>query len=256
MGELFLKMGIGGHRKRVSELLMTNAKILPSAQQLELFGTNGMLALIHDAIGHLITPVHSLPAVLPALMQIVSSLVDQQTVLKEMLSIQKDAVLVRFVANRLEGMPSLSHSVLDRDLRFVSVNKSYQRLFEFSPAQFHKRPLNELVHSEDIPRFNKVIRLLLSGGGHACELIEWRATGSGRFVLTKDSFWGIGSNRVRGPEYISTVSERLTDEDEASTLVEGAIFRTRDGFRKQGTTCRRPTLVAPLGKQDDSESNT
>ena len=185
-----------------------------------------MLALIHDAVGHLVRPIGGLKKTVPVLEQIANSLAEQQTLLKEMLSIQKNAALVRFVANRLKEVPPLSHAVLNRDLHFVSANKSYSRLFDFSEAQFQKKSLADLLHPGDIPRFRKIIRVLLNGGG-TCEVVEWRATGSGRYVLAKDTLWGIGSDRVRGPEYIATVSEKIADQDEAASLVECARSRNR-----------------------------
>ncbi len=220
-------MGGGVHTKSILQLAREQAETLPSPEALERFGTYNMLALIYDAIGHLVTPVHRLPKVIPALEQIVSSLAEQQGLLKEMLSIQKDAALVRLVADRLERVPSLSHSVLNRDLRFVSVNKPYAHLFEFSPTQLQNMSLIELLHPKDISRFNKITRVLLKGRAGTCELIQWRATGSGRFVLTKDTLWGIGSDRAGGPEYISTVSEKIADQDEAAKLAENAKWRTR-----------------------------
>jgi hypothetical protein len=135
---------------------------------------------------------------------------------------------VHFVANKLEGAPSLSHSVLDRNLCFVSVDKSYAHLFQFSPTHFYNMSLIEHLHPKDISRFKKVVKVLLKGSVSACELIQRRATGSGRFVLSKDTLWGIGSNGVCGPEYISTVSERIVGQNEAAMLVEGARLRNRN----------------------------
>ena len=149
---------------------------------------------------------------------------------------------MRFVANRLKEVPPLSHAVLTRDLHFVSANKSYSRLFDFSEAQFQKMSLADLLHPGDIPRFRKIIRVLLNGGG-TCEVVEWRVTGSGHYVLAKDTLWGIGSDRVRGPQYIATVSEKIADQDEAARLVECARSRNR------GRSCRisgQPIRVACL----------
>lgn len=218
---------MGDQTKAIAQIARERAEILPSPEKLEQFGTLNMLALIHDAICHLVTPVNRLPKVQPALDRIVNSLTEQEALLRKILNIQKDAALMRFVAHKLEGVPSLSHSVLNRDLRFVSVNRSYAHLFEFSPTRLRGMSLNELVHTKDIPRFNKITKVLLRGTVSTCELIGWRATGSGRFVLTKDTLWGIGSDRVGCPEYISTVSEKISDEDEAAMLVEGAKLRNR-----------------------------
>src|ERR1700733_4829830 len=100
-------MGGGVHTKSILQLAREQAETLPSPEALERFGTYNMLALIYDAIGNLVTPVHRLPKVIPALEQIVNSLAEQQGLLKEMLGIQKDAALVRLVADRLERVPSL-----------------------------------------------------------------------------------------------------------------------------------------------------
>jgi hypothetical protein len=185
--------------------------LLPSAEQLEEFGTNGLLALIHDAIGHLVTPINRLPKALPLLNQIVVSLAAQQLILKEMLDLQKGFALDRFAAGELKEIPSLSHSVVKRDLRFVSVSQSYARLFHFKLIQLKSMSLNELLHPDDVPRFHKHVRLLLNGKARSCELIQWRATGNGRFVLSRDTLWAVGTGPSQGPEYIATVSERIPD---------------------------------------------
>lgn len=213
-------------RKSIMQLAREEAETLPSPEALERFGTYNMLALIHDAVGHLVSPVGRLQKTVPVLEQIANSLAEQQTLLKEMLSIQKNAALVRVVTDRLKGVPPLSHAVLTRDLRFVSANKSYSRLFDFSEAQFQRMSLGDLLHPADIHRFHKIIRVLLNGGG-TCEVVEWRVTGSGHYVLAKDTLWGIGSDPVRGPEYIATVSEKVADQDEAASLVERAKSRDR-----------------------------
>lgn len=226
-------MGTGGHifrrkaelssegqlTKSIMQLAREKAENLPSREALEQFGTYNMLALIHDAVGHLVSPIARLQKTTPVLEQIANSLAEQQTLLKEMLSIQKNGALVRFVASRLKEIPPLSYAVLSRDMHFVSANKSYSRLFDFSESQFQKMSLADLVHPEDIARFRKITRVLLNGVG-TCEVVEWRVTGSGQYVLAKDTLWGIGSDRVRGPEYIATVSEKIADQDEAATLVE------------------------------------
>ena len=200
---------------------------LPSSEELDRLGTNGMLALIHDAVGHLITPVHSLPKVMPVLEQVADALIEQQLLLKQILTLRKDPVLEHFAAHKLEEFPSLSHSVLKRDLRFVSVSESYCHLFQFSPVQFQRMSLEQLLHPADIPRFSKIAKLLLNGKIDSCELVEWRATGNRSFVLTKDTLWGIGRDQVRGPQYIATVSEQIADQDEAAMLVERAKLRNR-----------------------------
>jgi PAS domain-containing protein len=218
--------GEGQAAKSIMQLARQNAEILPSQEALERFGTYNMLSLIHDAVGHLVNPIGRLQKTVPVLEQIANSLAEQQKLLKEMLSVQKNAALVRFVADRLKEVPPLSHAVLNRDLRFVSANKSYARLFDFSEAQFQKMSLGDLLHPGDIPRFRRIIRVLLNGAG-TCEVVEWRVTGSGRYVLAKDTLWGIGSDHARGPEYIATVSEKIADQDEAERLVECARSRNR-----------------------------
>ena len=201
--------------------------LLPSAQQLEQFGTNGLLALIYDAIGHLITPINRLPKALPLLDEIVVSLAEQQLTLKEMLVLQKGSALQRFAAGELKEIPSLSHSVVKRDLRFVSISESYARLFNFKPVQLKRMSLNELLHPDDVPRFHKEVRLLLNGKVSSCELIEWRATRNGRFVLSRDTLWAVGARPSRGPEYIATVSERILDFDERYEKPDSANLRSR-----------------------------
>ena len=217
---------MGTIQKSIMQLTREKAEILPSTEALERYGTYSMLALIHDAVGHLVSPIGRLQKTVPVLEQIANSLTEQQTLLKEMLSIQKDAALMRFVGDRLKAIPSLSHAVLNRDLGFVSANKSYSRLFEFSEAQFQKKSLTDFLHPQEIPRFHKITKALLNGYA-TCELIQWRATGTGHYLLAKDTLWGIGSGRVGGPEYIATVSEKITDQSEAATLVECARSRNR-----------------------------
>jgi PAS domain-containing protein len=212
--------------KSIMQLAREKAEILPTPEALERFGTYNMLALIHDAVGHLVSPIGRLQKTVPVLEQIANSLLEQQTLLKEMLSVQKNAALVYFVANRLREVPPLPHAVLNRDLYFVSANESYSRLFNYSEAQLKKMSIDNLLHPGDLPRFRKIIRVLLSGIG-TCEVVEWRVTGSGHYVLAKDTLWGIGSDGVRGPEYIATVSEKIADQDEAAKLVECAKSRNR-----------------------------
>ena len=211
----------GQATKGIMQLAREKAEILPSPEALERFGACNMLALIHDAVGHLVSPIGRLQKTVPVLEQIANSLAEQQTLLKEMLSIQKNTGLVRFVANRLEEALQLSHAILSPDMNFVSTNKSYSRLFDFSEAQFQKMSLADLVHPGDIPRFRKIVRVLSNGVG-TCEVVEWRVTGSGHYVLAKDTLWGIGSDRVRGPEFIATVSEKIADQDDAARLAECA----------------------------------
>jgi len=208
------------------QLAREKAEALPSPEAIERFGTYNMLALIHDAVGHLVNPIGRLQKTVPVLERIANSLVEQQTLLKEMLSIQKNAALVHFVTSRLKEAPPLSHAVLNRDLYFVSANRSYSRLFDFSEAQFQKMSLAELLHPGDLARFRKIIRVLLNGGG-TCEMVEWRVTGNGHYVLAKDTLWGIGSDRVRGPEYIATVSEKIADQEGAARLIESAKSHNR-----------------------------
>ncbi len=207
---------------------------LPSSEELDRLGTNGMLALIHDAIAHLITPVNNLPKVMPVIEQVADALIQQQVLLKELLTVRQDPVLERFAVHKLEEVPSLSHSVLKRDLRFVSVSESYCYLFAFSPIQFQSIALNNLIHPADIPRFSKMVKLLLAGRVESCELVQWRVTGSHRFVLTKDTLWGIAGHQVRGPQYIATVSQILADQDEAAMLVGNAKLRSRGPGDQQG----------------------
>ncbi len=198
---------------------------LPSYEQLDQFGTMGMLALIHDAIGHVVTPIHKLPEVIPILERMADALINQQGILEEVLAAQGHAVLEGFAARRFGGVSSLPHSVLKRDLRFVSVSESYCDLFGFSLAQLEGLSLNDLLHPADIRRFSKVVRPLLAGMAESCELVEWRATGSHRFVLTKDTLWGIGRCQGHRPQYIATVSEKLADGDDVAMLVKNAKFR-------------------------------
>ncbi|MGB8413906.1 MAG: PAS domain-containing protein [Candidatus Binatus sp.] len=212
-------------KKRRHSRALTN--LLPSPEELDKIGTKGLLALIHDAIGHLITPVNKLPGVMPVIEQVAETLIQQQVVLKEMLAARKDAGLDRFAARRLEEAPSLSHSVLKRDLRFVSVSESYCDLFEFSPTQFQSMSFNDLLHPADMPRFHKIVKLLLAGTVESAELVEWRATGTRRFVLTKDTLWGVRISQFGRPQYIATVSEKLASQDEAAMPVEGAKVRIR-----------------------------
>lgn len=216
----------GQTTKGIMQLAREKAEILPSTEALERFGACNMLALIHDAVGHLVSPIGRLQKTVPVLEQIANSLAEQQTLLKEMLSIQKNAALMQFVASELEEVPQLSQAVLSRDMNFVSANKSYSRLFDFSEAQFQKMSLADLVHPGDIPRFREIINALSNGVG-TCEVVEWRVTGSGQYVLAKDTLWGIGLDPDRGPEFIATVSEKIADQDDAANLAECARSHNR-----------------------------
>jgi len=93
--------------KSILQLAREHAETLPSPEALERFGTYNMLSLIHDAVGHLVNPIGRLQKTVPVLEQIANSLTEQQALLKEMLSVQKDAALMRFVSNRLKDVPPL-----------------------------------------------------------------------------------------------------------------------------------------------------
>jgi hypothetical protein len=111
--------------RRLRRSIASMTDRLPSSKELDRFGTNGMLALIHDAIGHLITQVSSVPKVMPVLQQVAEALLKQQAFLEEVLAVRRDAVLDHFAAGKVEEMFSLSHSVIGRDLRFVSASEPY-----------------------------------------------------------------------------------------------------------------------------------
>ena len=189
--------------------ILGTRETLPSEQELVRFDTNALLALLHDAVGHLITPVHSLPKTIPILQQIAGTLARQQLLLEEVLKVRRDGELMRFAARKPNAASSLSYSVLKRDLRFVSVSNSYCLLFNLKRTQFLQRSLGDLVHPTDVPRFSRIVRILLSGKAVSGELVEWRATGSGDFVLIKDTMWAIDTDQRGGPEYIVNVSERI-----------------------------------------------
>jgi hypothetical protein len=189
--------------------ILSTRETLPSDEELARFDTNALLALLHDAVGHLITPVHSLPKTIPILQQIAGTLARQQLLLEEVLKLRRDEELARFAARKLNSAPSLSYSVLKRDLHFLSVSNSYCLLFNLKRGQFRQTSLGDLVHPTDIPRFSRIVRILLSGKEVSGELVEWRVTGSGGFVLIKDTMWAIDTDQPGGPEYIVNVSERI-----------------------------------------------
>lgn len=88
---------------------------LPSSEELDRFGTNGLLALIHDAVGHLITPIHSVSKAVPILKQIADTLIQERALLEEVLTARKDGpvtALGHLGARKLEGVPSLPHETL------------------------------------------------------------------------------------------------------------------------------------------------
>jgi PAS domain-containing protein len=129
-------------------------------------------------------------------------------------------VLALKATDKLDSVSSLSHSVLNRRLRFVSANESYEHMFAYSCTQLKGLALLEVVHASDVPHLSKVTKLLLKGTIASCEVIEWRATGTGRFVLTRDTLWGIGSSGVRGPDFISMVSEKVVEQTKSATFVK------------------------------------
>src|ERR1700675_4067272 len=91
--------------KSILQLAREHAETLPSPEALGGLGTYNMLFFFHDAGGHLVKPIGRLQKTVPVLEQIANSLAEQQTLLKEMLSIQKNSALVRFVSNRLKEVP-------------------------------------------------------------------------------------------------------------------------------------------------------
>ena len=189
--------------------ILGTRETLPSDQELVRFDTNALLALLHDAVGHLITPVHSLPKTIPILQEIAGTLARQQLLLEEVLKVRRDEESARFAAGKLNAAPSLSYSVLKRNLHFVSVSKPYCLLFNLTQDQFCQTSLGDLVHPTDLPRFSRIVKVLLSGKEVSGELVEWRATGNGDFVLIRDTMWAIDTDQRGGPEYILNVSERI-----------------------------------------------
>ena len=152
-------------------------------------------------------------------------LAQQQHLLKRALTIRGGERIEPCAAYEFEGPASVRHSVLQRDLRFLSVSQSYSELFEFSQLEFESLSLNELLHPLDRPQFYKQVTPLLDGSVPSCELVEWRVTGSHRFVLSRDTIWAIGADQAGAPPpYIASVSERVTDKD-----VAGALARAMKG---------------------------
>lgn len=198
-----------GHSDSVPRQILGATETLPSEGELARFDTNALLALLHDAVGHLITPVHSLPKTIPILQQIAGTLARQQLLLEEVLKVRRDEELACFATRKFNAEPSLPYSVFKRDLHFVSVSNSYCLLFNLKRGQFRQASLGDLVHPKDVPRFSRIVRILLSGKETSRELVEWRVTGSGGFVLIKDRMWAIDTDQRGGPEYIVNVSERI-----------------------------------------------
>jgi hypothetical protein len=198
---------------------------LPSAEELDRLGTNGMLALIHDAIGHLVTPVGSLRKAMPIIQEAAQALIEQKMLLKEVLTIRERPNWEHLGACKPEEVSSLPHSVLKPDMRFVSVSASYCDLFEFTAAEFRGISFINLLHPSEVMRFSRTVKPLLKGTAESCEIVQWRVAGSPHFVHTKDTLWRVGTATRGGPQYIATVSERVPDQDDAAKLAERAKLK-------------------------------
>ena len=72
------------------------------SEQVGQIDPNLLLVLIHDAIGHIIAPVHRLPRIIPVLQEIARSLDEQQFLMKDFLLQQQQEMRIAHneLANR------------------------------------------------------------------------------------------------------------------------------------------------------------
>lgn len=199
---------------------------VPSSDEIDDWDThgNGLLGMIYETVGLMLPQITKLSKATVSLEQIAYLIAAQEKLLKKILAVPGQAWSGDSAARECEAVHSISHSVLRRDLHFLSVSESYSELFEFTPSEFEVLSFEELLHPLDRPRFSEKIAALLEGRVPSCELVEWRATGSHRFVLIRDSIFAIGVNQAGAPAYIANISERVTDKRVATALahaVEG-----------------------------------
>jgi PAS domain-containing protein len=197
---------------------------ISSSEEIDEWGTNrnGLLASIYEAVGLMLPSIKTFSSAMTALEEIADSMAEQQCLLKEALAVRDNECLRPSAPHNCEQIESVRHSVLKHDLHFLSVSRSYSRLFEFSQSEFEKLSFTELVHPLDRARLRKYLTPLLRGKVSSCELVEWRATGSHGFVLSKDTMWAIGATQAGGPRYIASVSERVTEQEVAAVLSDRA----------------------------------
>jgi PAS domain-containing protein len=203
-----------------STLIQAFKESIPSSEEIDEWGThrNSLLASIYEALGLMLPSINTFSNAMRALEEIADSMAEQQRFLKKTLTLRGNECLRPPAPHNCEHIESVRHSVLKHDLHFLSVSRSYSRLFEFSASEFEKLSLTELVHPLDRARFHKYLTPLLKGKVSSCELVEWRATGSHGFVLSKDTMWAIGATQAGGPRYIASVSERVTEQEVAAAL--------------------------------------
>jgi len=203
-----------------STLIQAFKKSIPSSEKIDEWGThrNSLLASIYEAVGLMLPSINTFSNAMRVLEEIADSMEEQQRFLKKALTVRGNECLRPSAPNNCGHIESVRHSVLKHDLHFLSVSRSYSQLFEFSASEFEKLSLSELVHPLDRARFHKNLTPLLKGKILSCELVEWRATGSHGFVLSKDTMWAIGATQAGGPRYIASVSERVTEQEVAAAL--------------------------------------
>jgi hypothetical protein len=76
--------GLAASQNMIRRAIEEKGRIGPS-EQFDQISPNVLLVLIHDAIGHLVAPVHRLPTIVPILQEIARLLNDQQFLLKKVL---------------------------------------------------------------------------------------------------------------------------------------------------------------------------
>ena len=225
--------------------LLSLKESMPSSSKIERWGnhhpiedwdmnSHTLMAAIYEAVGMILPSINIFCKSLGVFEELAGSvaqqerlLAQQQRLLKRALTVGRGERIEPCAAHECEGLASVRHSVLQRDLRFLSVSQSYSELFDFSQSEFESLSLNELLHPLDRPRFYKQVTPLLDGSVPSCELVEWRVTGSHSFVLSRDTIWAIGADQAGAPpRYIASVSEKVTDKEVAEALA-GAMHKGR-----------------------------
>ncbi len=180
---------------------------MPSKSMLERFGTAGVLALIHDAIGHTIGPIHK---AIPILERIAEALEDRRDVSDEASSWTGFQTLFKTAPTPF--------AVMRRDQRLVSFSDSFRRLFERTATQLNALRWNDLVQEQDRERLRAANRSLFRGEVESFIFAGRWVTGREKILLLRATAWGIRSDGGAETGYVAVMHERIESGDEAPKL--------------------------------------
>jgi PAS domain-containing protein len=208
---------------------------LPSKASLEEFGILELLALVHDAVVHLIGPIYKLPAAIPILERIAQAVEEKRDATDAVALLYRDEQgLFRVAAEEMFRDRTGPVAVVQHDHHFVSANDSYLKLFEFSRRQIGTVRLTDLLDEKDKERFLQANQLLFSGKKKSLVFVGQRMTAKGNNVTTKSTAWSISSSNSARPEYVAAVVEKLAARHESMDRIAQCsemLLKDRDRLR-------------------------